>query len=99
MKYPVITICGSMRYSEKMRKVAEKLTARGSIVLMPFCTKGENNVDPVMLDDMHKCKIDMSESIVVVGMHIGESTSSEIDYAKKTGKTVLYWTDHFGALP
>lgn len=41
-----------------------------------------------MLDDMHKRKIDLSDEIFVinVGGYIGESTKSEIEYAKATGK-------------
>ncbi len=45
-----------------------------------------------MLDDMHKRKIDMADSIFVinVGGYIGESTKSEIEYAKFNGKKVAY---------
>ncbi len=45
-----------------------------------------------MLDDMHKRKIDMADSIYVinVGGYIGESTRSEIEYAKRKGKTIEY---------
>ncbi len=45
-----------------------------------------------MLDDMHKRKIDMSDEIFVinVGGYIGDSTRSEIDYAKAHGKKVNY---------
>jgi hypothetical protein len=45
-----------------------------------------------MLDDMHKRKIDMADEIFVINVHgyIGESTRSEIEYAKRTGKTVRY---------
>lgn len=45
-----------------------------------------------MLDDMHKRKIDMADEIYVinVGGYIGESTMSEIEYAKKNGRGVRY---------
>ena len=45
-----------------------------------------------MLDDMHKRKIDMADEIFVinVGGYIGESTKSEIEYAKSHGKKVNY---------
>lgn len=48
-----------------------------------------------MLDDMHKRKIDMADSIYVinVGGYIGESTCSEIDYAKAHGKKISYLED------
>ena len=45
-----------------------------------------------MLDDMHKRKIDMADSIYVINVdgYIGESTKSEIAYAIKHGKEVRY---------
>ena len=45
-----------------------------------------------MLDDMHKRKIDMADGIYVinVGGYIGDSTRSEIEYAKALGKSVDY---------
>lgn len=46
----------------------------------------------VMLDDMHKRKIDMADEIYVinVGGYISESTKSEIKYAKEQKKRVKY---------
>jgi hypothetical protein len=45
-----------------------------------------------MLDDMHKRKIDMADAIFVinVGGYIGSSTRSEIEYARRMGKEILY---------
>ena len=45
-----------------------------------------------MLDDMHKRKIDMADSIYVINPdgYIGESTRSEIKYAIEHGKRVDY---------
>ena len=45
-----------------------------------------------MLEDMHKRKIDMADEIFVinVGGYIGDSTKSEIEYAKAHGKKVNY---------
>ena len=45
-----------------------------------------------MLDDMHKRKIDLADEIFVINVdgYIGESTKSEIEYAKNTGKKVNY---------
>ena len=41
---------------------------------------------------MHKRKIDMADEIFVINVdgYIGESTKSEIEYAKRTGKKVNY---------
>ena len=46
----------------------------------------------IMLDDMHKRKIDMADGIFVInpGGYIGESTRCEIAYAVEHGKTVEY---------
>lgn len=45
-----------------------------------------------MLDDMHKAKIDMADEVFIinVGGYIGDSTRSEIEYAKQQGKKVNY---------
>lgn len=102
-RYPIVTICGSMRYHEAMLIVAGKLTAARYIVLMPFVAidpeKQTGNPTKEMLDDMHRAKIDLSDcGIVVVGAHIGESTRGEIEYAKSNGKPVRYWSNLFGAI-
>ena len=43
-----------------------------------------------MLDEMHRQKIDMSDEIYVINMngYIGESTKSEIEYAKSKLKNI-----------
>ena len=47
---------------------------------------------------MHKRKIDMADEIYVinVGGYIGESTRSEIEYARRTGKAVRYLEEESG---
>jgi hypothetical protein len=91
-QYPVATICGSMRYYDKMLEHAARLTSQGWIVLMPFVTKyvGGQIADEQkkMLDDMHFTKISMSDGIFVIGTHIGESTSNEMAYAEEHGVAI-----------
>ena len=104
-KYKVITLCGSTRFKNEFLEVQKRLTLEGNIVVSVglFGHSGDSEVwdsmeegtiskTKEMLDDMHKRKIDMSDGIYVinVGGYIGESTRSEIDYAKKHGKTVEY---------
>ena len=50
-----------------------------------------------MLDDMLKRKIDMADEIFVVnlGGYIGESTKSEIEYAKRTEKKLTIYNNNF----
>lgn len=89
-EFPVVTICGSMRFYPLMLKEAERLTAQGCIVLLPFVTKG-TDVDAAMLDKMHRAKMDMADRIVVVvgpAFYIGYSTAGEVEYAKYKGMSV-----------
>lgn len=46
----------------------------------------------IKLDELHKRKIDLANEILVlnVGGYVGDSTRSEIEYAKLTNKTVRY---------
>jgi hypothetical protein len=101
-KYPVITICGSMRYFPQMLNHAEQLTTNGNIVLMGFNSTylGGKIADDVkiMLDDMHKHKIDMSDYVHIIGDHIGQSTRDEIRYATEKGVPVTYYDDNIQML-
>ena len=104
-KYPVITLCGSTRFKEDFMEMQKKLTLAGNIVLSVglFGHSGDEEVwenmdegtltrTKVMLDDMHKRKIDMSDEIFVINKngYIGDSTRSEIAYALEHGKKVNY---------
>lgn len=104
-KYPVITLCGSTRFKDEFMEAQKRLTLGGNIVISVglFGHTGDQEVwenmdegtltdTKEMIDDMHKRKIDMADGIYVinVGGYIGESTSSEIEYAKKHGKMVTY---------
>ena len=104
-KYKIITLCGSTRFKDTFMDVQKRLTLEGYIVISVglFGHSGDNEVwenmdegmltkTKEMLDDMHKRKIDLADEIFVinVGGYIGESTRSEIEYAKATGKEVQY---------
>ena len=97
-KYKVITLCGSTRFKEQFLATQKRLTQEGHIVISVglFGHSGDEEVwtegTKEMLDDMHKRKSDMADSIYVinVGGYIGQSTRSEIEYAKKNGKEVQY---------
>ena len=76
----------------------KRLTLEGNIVISVglFGHAGDDEVwmpgTKEMLDNMHKRKIDMADAIYVinVGGYIGESTRSEIEYARQNGKNVMY---------
>ena len=103
--YKVITLCGSTRFKDEFLKAQKELTLQGNIVISVglFGHSGDDEVwenmdegtltkTKEMLDDMHKRKIDMADEIFVinVGGYIGDSTKSEIEYAKEHGKIVRY---------
>ena len=104
-KYKVITLCGSTRFKDEFLRAQKELTLKGNIVISVglFGHSGDPEVwdgmdegtvtkTKEMLDDMHKRKIDMADEIFVinVGGYIGDSTRSEIEYAKRNGKVVRY---------
>ena len=104
-KYKVVTLCGSTRFKDEFMKAQKELTLKGYIVISVglFGHSGDSEVwenmdegtltkTKEMLDDMHKRKIDMADEIYVinVGGYVGDSTKSEINYAKQTGKKVNY---------
>ena len=97
-KYKVITLCGSTRFRDAFLEAQKRLTLEGNIVISVglFGHSGDEEVwkpgTKEMLDDMHKRKIDMADEIFVinVGGYIGESTRSEIEYARAAGKGIRY---------
>ena len=97
--YKVITLCGSTRFKEDFERVNRELTLAGNIVISVGCFghAGDTFTDEqkVMLDDIHKRKIDMADAIYVINKdgYIGSSTRSEIQYAIRTGKQIIYMED------
>ena len=97
-KYKVITLCGSTKFKEEFLREQKRLTLGGNIVVSVglFGHSGDNEVwsegTKEMLDDMHKRKIDMADEIFVINKdgYVGSSTKSEIEYAIKTNKKVVY---------
>lgn len=96
----VITVCGSYKYKNEMKEITEKMALKGNCMLTPIeLTKPNKEAytkeEALMIDKMHKEKIKLSNAILVVnvGGYIGNSTKSEIEYAKSLNKEVLYYTD------
>lgn len=91
----IVTLCGSTRFAEAFAYHNERLTQAGDIVLSVGKFIYENPVsqeEKDKLDLLHKRKIDLSDYILVlnVGGYIGESTRSEIKYAKEHKIRVTY---------
>ena len=96
--YPVICLCGSTRFKEEFLEAQKIATLQGYIILSVglFGHSGDNEVwnsnTKQRLDDLHKAKILLADSIYVINKngYIGESTKSEIEFAKKNNKPIKY---------
>ena len=94
----IVCLCGSTRFFKTFDEQNFKLTLEGKIVLSIGCNaksdKGLNLTaeDKAILDELHKRKIDLCDRVLVlnVGGYIGESTRSEIEWAKVQGKPIDY---------
>ena len=95
----VITLCGSLKFKKEMMKIAEKMALKGYCILTPVYPVLENikrtEGQLMKLKEAHLKKIEFSDAILVVNVdnYIGNSTNLEIDYAKKLGKEIIYYTD------
>ena len=93
----VITLCGSLKFKNEMMTVAEKMALEGYCILTPVYPVSENiertEEQLIKLKEEHFKRIEISDAILVVNNYIGESTNLEIDYAKKLGKEIIYYTD------
>lgn len=96
MDRKVVTICGSMRFWDKIQEMFERLELDNGFVVLgvtPNATGRElTERDISLLAELHRAKIDLSDAIFVVnvGGYIGESVKAEIEYAKEKGKEVFY---------
>ena len=101
----IVCLCGSTRFRAEFEAANERETLAGHIVLAPGCFsrstpeeadrgifRGCTEEQKLGLDELHKRKIDLADEVFVVnvGGYIGDSTRSEIDYAKKLGKPVRW---------
>ena len=75
MKYPIVTVCGSLRAGREVwDKIAYELTLQGYVVLtvnfweydLLHSENSQMKEIKEMLDDMHKQKIRMSNEIFVI---------------------------------
>ncbi len=96
MNIKVITICGSMKYSKEMIKISKELELKKgyAVIQCVYNVDGQKyeEVDVDILSKIHRKKIDISDAIYVVNIdgYIGNSTKSEIEYAKSKNKEIIY---------
>jgi len=93
----VISMCGSLKFMKEIMFHTERLELEGNCVLsIIYPTKEDKDAyaehEHILLDKLHKQKIDMSDGIFVVNIsgYIGNSTRSEIEYAMYNGKEIMY---------
>ena len=89
----VVTICGSMKFKDKMMEVARDLEIKNKYVVIQCVYSNDkfNEEEQVLLADLHYKKIDISDAIYVVNVdgYIGTSTKKEIEYAKSLNKEIV----------
>lgn len=104
MKPTIVCLCGSTRFSEAYQQANLAETLAGNIVLTIGCDMRsdadlfvgrsdiELNAIKAQLDELHKRKIDLADEILVLNVdgYIGDSTRSEIEYARQQGKRIRY---------
>lgn len=93
----IVTLCGSTRFKNEYRDAQRDLTLKGIIVISVGLLGHHEGLDmngpvKVMLDELHKRKIDISDEIFVInpGGYIGQSTLSEIAYAQSKSIPITY---------
>ncbi|MET7286953.1 hypothetical protein [Streptomyces sp. NPDC005573] len=96
----IVVICGSTRFMTEMNEADLRETTAGRIVVKPGCDMKSPHAlwsDPVeaaalkvRLDDLHRAKIRLADEVLVVGDYIGDSTRSEIAYARSLAKPVRF---------
>ena len=93
----IVCLCGSTKFLAQYLDANRSETMAGNIVLTVGCfnrvdTHSLSLQEKELLDELHKRKIDLADEILVINVdgYVGESTASEIDYAKKQGKLVRW---------
>ena len=95
----IITLCGSLKFKKEMMTIAEKMALDGYCILTPVYPVSEDikrtKEQLIKLKEAHFKRIELSDAILVINVdnYIGDSTNLEIDYAKKLGKEIIYYTD------
>ena len=96
----IITVCGSLKFIKEIMEITEKMELQGNCMLsLIYPTRSNKDAytyeEVLMLGKMHREKIKLSDAVLVVNVngYIGNSTKSEIEYAKSLNKEIIYYTD------
>jgi hypothetical protein len=100
----IVCLCGSTRFYDAFQEANYRETMAGRIVLSvgfyPHAKAehghgegvGHDSTEKVALDELHKRKIDLADEVYVlnVGGYLGDSTRSEVAYARAMGKPIRW---------
>ena len=90
----IVTICGSMRFKDKMMEISKELEIENKYVVIQCIYSNDKftEKEQQILSDLHYNKIKISDAIYVVNIngYIGEATKKEIEFAKSLNKETLY---------
>ena len=95
----IICLCGSTKFKQEFIEANFHETMKGHIVLsVGWFSHADGDIytptpdEKIALDELHKRKIDLADEVFVINIdgYIGESTRSEIEYAKAQGKPIKY---------
>lgn len=103
MKTKIVCFCGSTKFAQTFMIERWKLEKKGIItlginILPNGYFEGENHHGAEqegvkeILDELHKRKIDICDEVIILNVdgYIGESTRSELEYAKSINKSIKY---------
>jgi hypothetical protein len=96
VKRKVVTLCGSVRFWNKIQEMSERLELENGyavIGMVPHVLDRDlTEYEKDLLGELHRIKIDLSDAIFVINVdgYIGDSVKKEIEYAKQEGKEIIY---------
>jgi hypothetical protein len=99
----IVCLCGSTRFKDAWHAEMKRLTQQemkivltvGDLDPRPEARNVNVPLDPDLkerLDELHKRKIDLADEVLIlnVGGYIGDSTRSELEYARRHHKTIRF---------
>lgn len=104
MAREIVCICGSTRFWQSINDADLHETLAGRIVLSVAGGAGDEQIFAGIghvelgriranLDALHREKIAMADSVLIVNVddYLGESTRSELEFARGLGKPIRWW--------
>jgi hypothetical protein len=101
----IITLCGSARFEADFKDWNRRLTLSGHVVFSlavypsDMGSKGWYTVaQKEQLDRVHKLKINASDAVFIINRndYVGESTASELAYARQKDKQIFWAYEYNG---